>query len=744
MNARHFTILICSWLIIIILGFFSSRYIKIDTDLFASFNQNQGQFSTAELKYLSKIKSQIFILVRGDNLEESTKLALSTMAEFSDGSLITNLNILGIEKYKKLYDYYLKHTPLILSKDYKKKINNKQFYSLAEGVLKRLYGPFLVDFNNFAADPLFIVENFFVSHRSPFSLETDGNYFMTRNDTRYRILEGTVLDEKLSLKKLTNLKNTFNETDFYFFSTAFYEAMAKETAILESNVLGIISFIFIVVIFTMFGRGPKDIITMITSLCLTLVLSFCIYALFWKKMSIMTPILAISILGVLVDYFIHLLNHASSKKFLSRLDLFSHLKQPVFWSALTSFVGYIFFFFSPLPVLKEFSLLALISLPIAMIIMYFYLPLLILAQVSVEAKPNRFFNEIFWNKFLSKKVQTMLVFLGVLFIVLISHFGHIKNDLRSFANPSQDLLKQEKAIMSLLAVNKAPALILVKGKTIQEILENEENFIQINSLTQFSALSSWLPSYKEQKVSLELYPRLKHATDLLGQFLKKSIALPTDKKKSADNFIQPDDWLSEFKDFPPSQLWIGLISDHYYSIIQCFDCEKSKLIFNDSIRMLDRTNDIGFHLDRYSGYVLMAIGAIVIIIFVVFGLKFDFSSAFWIIFPSCFAILCALAVLLVVNLDMNLFHCLGAILVLVLGLDYSFFYFFKTKNIRYPIINSTASKSVAMSSLTTMASFGVLLLSSTLAVKSFGGVVFVGVLCCWFLCPLSENKRNNV
>ena len=51
---------------------------------------------------------------------------------------------------------------------------------------------------------------------------------------------------------------------------------------------------------------------------------------------------------------------------------------------------------------------------------------------------------------------------------------------------------------------------------------------------------------------------------------------------------------------------------------------------------------------------------------------------------------------------------------------------------------------ITLSALTTMLSFGLLSLSSTYAVHSFGLTVLIGIACAYLLCPLAVFERSRL
>ncbi|RUO72021.1 RND transporter [Pseudidiomarina sediminum] len=92
------------------------------------------------------------------------------------------------------------------------------------------------------------------------------------------------------------------------------------------------------------------------------------------------------------------------------------------------------------------------------------------------------------------------------------------------------------------------------------------------------------------------------------------------------------------------------------------------------------------------------------------------------------AIACAFSVALL-SQALNLFHLIGAMLVVVLGIDYGVF-------CASPIQRAHALQAISISALTTMVAFGALSFSSTPAIAAFGTTVLVGVGVTALLAPV--------
>ena len=89
----------------------------------------------------------------------------------------------------------------------------------------------------------------------------------------------------------------------------------------------------------------------------------------------------------------------------------------------------------------------------------------------------------------------------------------------------------------------------------------------------------------------------------------------------------------------------------------------------------------------------------------------------------------------ITNQTLNLFSMLALILVIGIGIDYSLF----LSNDKSQ--TQSALLAVTMAALTTILSFGLLIISHTVAIKGFGLVLTSGIFTAFLFAPLVINNK---
>jgi predicted exporter len=119
--------------------------------------------------------------------------------------------------------------------------------------------------------------------------------------------------------------------------------------------------------------------------------------------------------------------------------------------------------------------------------------------------------------------------------------------------------------------------------------------------------------------------------------------------------------------------------------------------------------------------------------------RYGLRRAAAVLAPPVLAGLLALALVSLGGGALNLFNFLALILVLGIGIDFTIF----VAESRHDLASTMFA--ITLSALTTILSFGLLSLSSTFAVHSFGITVLIGIACAYLLCPaaIMARRRGN-
>ena len=316
------------------------------------------------------------------------------------------------------------------------------------------------------------------------------------------------------------------------------------------------------------------------------------------------------------------------------------------------------------------------------------------------------------------------------------------DDIRGFQSLNLDLKGQEDQIRNIINFENSTKFLQIEADSIENLLKTEEKIIQDlqplivdGVLNGYRALASLQPSMQRQLdnrklLQEQLYP-------LYGQLFAKSLNI--DLKYSFDSLGLSSPLLTHIE-LPTG--WRELV--HYNSDGRVF-CRILLTNIKDPTRIIKLSqnyfnvkyidqpkaySELFAHYRQIVSILILVISlAFILILSVILGL----FAALRIILPVLLTIMIVVAFLSVCGVPINLFHTMGLLLVMCLGIDYALFSYKHNSK-----MNLLAN---ALSAVTTILSFGLLCFSNTAAVSSFGLTIFLGILLCFVLTTILIGKN---
>lgn len=734
MKVKQYVLLILLFISSTLLGVSYFNNFSIKSDILSSLDQEiySVEASKAYSEYEKNLSSQIMIMLISDNFELLKKEMSPVVEQLKKSNLFKDISARRTnEENQNLSRFYFQHKRKILTTEQVSLIESDQLNIIEKRAIRKLYSPFSSAAAMFQNDPYLLMDDFFSRLNINSKIElADGYLIGSFKEKKSILIRAKLRDSKKAqsaLDFLTNLKN--NKYDLVFSSLAFYGAKAKIQAIEESNKYSFLSIILILIFFYRFFRSVRHVLISLAVIGLSSMIGLYITTLVFGQIHIVSLLLGISILGIIADYFIHFFMEERDSDISNAKSAIDKIKIPMFYSFLTSGFGFLVFLFVPLSIIHQFSLFAVITLIMALIMVSFVLPYFFYSTPQVNSTS---LNERIQTKLKSNNIVKVFTFLLIVISLVSMIDKKVDNDVRTFSVRDKELFSDEQKIRRFLGVNYNFEQFLVMGDSEQELLEREEELKikLLNRKVNASFFSNWIPSIKNQKLSQTSYEKLdQNLTKYLKSIKVKNIKTIKENLSLQDSkTIQPQDILnSEIK----SQ-WLGEVGEKYYSVVPILRSEyKNNLasLNTDSFIYVNKIETINTSLNKISKNILVGLFSFFAICYILFSIKFGLIRARNLLKPTFISIVVTLAISSFVLGGISIFQLLACVLIVALGLDYSFFYFFnrsKSKSVSY---------AVTLSTLTTLSSFGVLFFSGTKAVSVFGGVVLVGMILCWLLVP---------
>jgi predicted exporter len=311
--------------------------------------------------------------------------------------------------------------------------------------------------------------------------------------------------------------------------------------------------------------------------------------------------------------------------------------------------------------------------------------------------------------------------------------------LRQLQSSPPGLIKQQKDISEILGLPSPAQYLMITANNEEALLQAEEALkprldplIDEKSIRSYNAISDWVPSAKRQNENQMLVSGVekKILADIstsLGESLERPVS-----SNSAFTF---KDWLPlKFTQTIQAQ-YLGEINGKWGSVIMIngLNSEQSlaklaKLAQSSSgVKLIDRSGEISGLLKHYRSKMTLLL--FVAYFLVALALFWRYKAQAWrALLPTILAALLSLSACAWLGEPVQLFTVLAQFLILGTGVDYGIF-------LLEHHTDPSSWLAVCLGAASTLLAFGLLALSATPALHTFGLSMLFGVGLSWLLSP---------
>jgi predicted exporter len=519
----------------------------------------------------------------------------------------------------------------------------------------------------------------------------------------------------------------------------------------EVSTIGNGSLIGIILLVVIIFRGARALLTSLLPLGAGIVAGLIVTLLCFKEIHLITLVFGSSVIGVAMDYGLHYLcAHYSADRAHSEEHTLRHVFPGITMAMLTSAIAYAAIGFAPFPVLRQIALFSCTGLVMSWFTVVCLFPHLL--------RPSSFRHPHYveWSNRLNQRLTALFQQRGshiALILLTVSLLPgvlrlHANDDLRLLQAPEASISAMEKRVQTLTELQSSGRFFLIEGDTQEQLLQRSE---QLGDWlhTQFPSASvdlitRYLPSQQRQQ---ENFQALRSLQGDFAQHWREKIGFTADVLvRAAQPFAQtPVQWITPEKltttalattleRFQLTQTERGWIAAGFISGADDFPALNAYTSTHTGVNWMDPVADISMlfkHYREQTGWMMLFAYAVIAVLLC---WRYQPSQAWRVMLAPALAAWITLGLLGYAGVTLNLFHVLALLLVLGIGIDYSIF-FAESQNER-----DTTMLAVILSTITTLLSFGLLALSQTAAIRSFGIVVSIGMVCALLFSPLAQPR----
>ena len=470
------------------------------------------------------------------------------------------------------------------------------------------------------------------------------------------------------------------------------------------------------------------------------------------SMQLMTLALGAILLGVAIDYPIHLISAYQSKARSSIKKIWSTVQLGAFTSAF----GFLTLWWIDIEGLQQMAIFASTGLVAAILITQALKPYLarhyLLETLSTDSKVNvsepTNSNAITITHSPLKNLSYLLVGLSVVATILLLKPIQWQDDIASLSPVSDKLIQTDRQLRTLFEYQEMGKQLLLPANDIESLLQQQEALISrldilktSGAIQQYQLLAHALPSQKLQAQRQQALLPYAEVTNVIKLAVK-------DTRFKASHFTPFQDSLEQSRHLPlmtfehfinaestaaqfakqhvlvlPNQV-IGVItlsgvkSD---KLIQNFVQEHPQqglIYFNQRAFIAEQIREIRIGLFQILGVIFVVLSLIIWIRFRAI------QAVLTILSPIALALGLTLALFSLLGVSLSIFHLMSLMLVAAIGIDYSLLFAQGAADKENPQV---WTHSIHVAFLTTLGSFGILSLSNLALLNAIGLTVLIGV-----------------
>ncbi|MFH4551077.1 hypothetical protein D3H41_04525 [Vibrio neocaledonicus] len=728
----------------------------IETNILKLLPKNQ-QNPVAEQAFESVSASMsdkvIFVITAPDK-----NALFAAAAEFDKGLRQSNhfrdvVGKISPQEQQAWASYYFKHRFQLLTPEQRERLSQNPEQQV-QHVIQSLYNPFSgVTGQELQNDPFLLFRDYLsqVTQQSS-SFRLDNGYLsVEKDDAQYLLITAELKDSpysltgQLAVPDIQALEQSVAQkygAEVSHTGVLFYADFGTQSAKSEISTIGVFSLLGIIALFVLVFRSVMPLSLALLSITIGLLVALSVTTWIFGKVHLFSLVFGASLIGVSIDYAFHYLTErlAAGNEWDSEQGL-KHIFIAITLGLITSLIGYLGMLVAPFPGLQQLALFSSIGLIAAYITVVAWYPILARnPSRSISTLPGQSLLAkwlTLWNQPRIKVGLPMLCVVASGFFLLQLNYD---DDIRLLQTMPNDLKQQETLITTLSGMQSSQQMLVVTADDDENLMKKLESLTPTleawkadSTIESYQSLSRYLSSVERQQQDYQLIRDL-YATQ--SSPLTSGLGLSKKPKMDADFIpVTVEQYLQNPVSAPVRFLHLGKIKGKSATVVVLNQLQDSVVVkafakSQSDVVYLNKAEEISTLFGEYRIKIMELLAAASAVIFLVLIKRYGQQHSCRVLLPSLIACACGLATAVAMGTTLNLFNLLGLVLILGIGIDYTLFFAEKARSV-------STLLAITLSAMTTVLSFGLLSLSQTHAIHSFGITVLSGIFVAWLLSPIA-------
>lgn len=683
--------------------------------------------------------------------QAASAIAATGLVEAMDGAALQDTG-------RRMAAFYFAHRDALLSTADRAALEQGRAGEIAGRSLAQAFGfgsP--VDARLLAADPFLLLPSFLSSLPNPTGrLALDDGLLTTVEDKVTWIVLPMVLKHDpfdLDVQErmigavdgaVASLAKQMPDVKVLRLGAIFFADYGARTAIDEMTLLTILEIVGTILLIVGVFRRLSPLLLNLLALGVGIAVAFAGTFLVFGEIHVAALLFGTSLIGVAVDYGLHYCTTAFGTVANDGRQRLAYVLPGITLGLFTTLIGYSALALAPFPGLKQIAVFALIGLLGAFATVTLWFPLLDRLTPLRHGATMLRIAALPWTFWIApgNRVGRGLLMAGCL-VILAAGLAryHANDDVRRLQTLSPTLLRQQEEIRHLVGATTDAQHLLVAADSDEAALQREEALVPIlerlvaeGAIAGYQMPAGFVPSLARQTADRALV-KARLVEPLLAPHLAQlglTIAPPTQARPSAELTVSAAVSSQALPLLPDLVVAPGVHVVGLQGLARP-DLVRSALAGQADVRFIDPTADFSRLLGAYrTRAILLTVVSVVLVSFLL-AWRYGLRGAFWTILPPITAALLVPAVISLAGEPFTFFHAMGLVLVVAIGVDYTIFCAETPRG-----HHSVTMLAILLATITTLLSFGLLGLSSVLAVRAFGFTMLIGITAAYLFAPLAS------
>ncbi|MHB8381506.1 MAG: MMPL family transporter [Candidatus Binataceae bacterium] len=746
------------------------RGVELQTDMTALLpvEERDPLVQRAKERVSDILVKRIFVLI-GDRSRATARAGGSRLAEVLANSGMTTAVTYRIraDSLKSLGAMYFPYRSGLLSAVDRQRLQHNQGEEIVDRALASVYGPSpIADAMLLRHDPFLLMPEFLSSLPLPAARFTpdDGILSIREGGETWVLLiaqlngnvySGAFQDRFIARFDAADrrLRASMPDMRILRVGAIFYAHAGAQSATSETTRLSIVSMVGTIVLILAVFRALRPLWLTLMAIAVGVTCAFA--ACFWifGGLHVAALLFGVSLIGIAIDYCLQYVAARFGADAGPPAERLRQVLPGITLGAATTLIGYATLMLAPFPGLHQLAVFSAVGLMASFITVVLWLPLIdspepLTRGVRILAIANLLW--VFWEDSRYGGWRWGAIALIAILAAVGATRLKIDDDVRHQQALASNLREQELQIRRLTGISGGTEFLLVHASDGDHALQTEEALqARLNAATHdgaiqgFQSLAEFVPSVARQRENRALVHDKLILPYLAAYYPRLGMTGVAQTGNPGAGYLTP----GAINDGSPLAFLRNLILEsgssgtmHVVLLDGVSRPGEIRRIAKEfpGVRFVDPAGDVTRLLGEYRRRALILIALSALLMMPVLIWRYGPRGTCRVMFAPAIAVVATPPLVALAGVTFTFFNAMALVLVLSIGFDYAVFC-----REAAPSRRAVTMLGIWLAMLTTLLSFGLLVLSRTYAVHAFGATILVGtILACAFSPIASEAERS--